>query len=124
MSWPVSYVVQAPRMREMAAWLQCNDIDPSEVPYPSPVFVETPDGEQWFVRFETYVRAQSGVIVYDEVGERFVQVVRSVPLVNDPPMGWLVEAAPNPVRAASAGPTGAESPVSDHTVAKSDVEGG
>lgn len=118
MGAPLSYVVKAPRTGELVAWLKCNDVNPRDVPYPSQVFVETPDGEEWFVRFEAYARSASGFIAYDPVAEAFEYVERSVPLLNDPPMWWLVEAAPMGVEAAPAGPAGAETSTGEHTVAE------
>lgn len=115
----LSYVVKAPRTGELVAWLKCNDVRPSDVPYPSQVFVETPDGEEWFIRFEAYARNAAGFIAYDSATETFEYVERSVPLLNDPPMWWLVEAAPMGVGAASAGPVGAETSTGEHTVAES-----
>lgn len=91
MGAPLSYRVAAPRTSELVSWLACNDIDPRDVPYPSTVFVETPDGEQWFVRFDAYARTESGFIAYDPVSESFEYQERSVALVSDPPMWWLKE---------------------------------
>jgi len=94
MGAPLSYLVKAPRMSEMASWLTCNDVDPHRVPYPSRVFVETPDGEQWFIRYEEYAYGEDGFIMYDSATEQFAYVERSVVMANDPPMWWLEEAAP------------------------------
>lgn len=124
MGAPLSYVVEAPRTGELVAWLKCNDVRPSDVPYPSEVFVETPDGEAWFIRFEAYVRSANGMVLYDAVTEAFEYVERSVPLVNDPPMWWLVEVAPTGGGATSAGPTGAETAAGEYTVTKRVGDGG
>lgn len=77
------YRVTAPRSHEMQQWLRCNDIDPSAVPLNSAVFVESEDGEKWAVRHDVYV-----MVPY------FSQEERLVPLLNDPPMWWLVEQPP------------------------------
>lgn len=90
----MSYVVKAPRMNELSAWLKCNDVSPSDVPYPSVVLVETADGEAWFIQYEAYVRNASGHITYDAVTETFEYEVRTIPMVSDPPMWWLTEAPP------------------------------
>lgn len=124
MGAPVSYVVKAPRMSEMAAWLACNDVDPRHVPYPSQVFVESEDGERWFIRFEAYVLSASGVTAWDPVARSYNCVRRSVALVNDPPMFWLVEAPPAG-SAGGAGSAGAEGSADcEVTVAKSASDGG
>lgn len=94
MGAPLSYVVNAPRASEMTAWLTCNDVDPRLVPYQSRVFVETPDGEQWFIWYEAYAYDEDGFIMYDSAAEQFAYVERSVVMANDPPMWWLEEVAP------------------------------
>lgn len=91
MGAPVSYVVKAPRSSELMAWLRCNDVDPRDVPYGAAVVIGTPDGEAWFIRFDSYVRTAAGVLRYDPFSEDFEYVERSVPLVNDPPIWWLAE---------------------------------
>jgi hypothetical protein len=107
MGAPLSYVVKAPRVSELVAWLKCNDVDPQDVPYSSLVFVETPDGEQWFIRHEAYVR-EDGVIKYDPVANSWEYIEQLTVMVSDPPMSWLVEAAPTGDGAAPTGPVGAE----------------
>ena len=32
-------------------------------------FIETPDGERWFIRFEGYARSEAGLIIYDPVAD-------------------------------------------------------
>ena len=91
MGAPLAYLVNAPRTAEMIAWLKCNDVHPSDVPYPPQVFIQTADGERWFIRFETFVRSESGSIRYDATLETFTLEDRLVELVNDPPMWWLQE---------------------------------
>lgn len=105
MGAPLSYVVNAPRTSEMVSWLRCNDVDPNEVPYTSQVFVETLDGERWFIRFEVYGRDAAGFIAYDQATEQFVYAERSVGMLNDPPMWWLEEVAPTGVRSHSSSVT-------------------
>lgn len=95
MGAPLSYVVNAPRISEMASWLACNDVDPRDVPYQSRVFVETADGAEWFIRYEVYARNENGSIMYDSAAEEFAYVDRSVVMANDPPMWWLEEVAPS-----------------------------
>lgn len=118
MGAPLSYVVEAPRTGELVAWLKCNDVRPSDVPYPSQVFVETPDGEAWFIRFEAYVRSASGMVLYNAAESAYEYVERVVPLVSDPPMFWLVETAPVGAGAVSTGPAGAETTAGEFTVAE------
>lgn len=118
MGAPLAYVVKAPRSSEMAAWLECNDINPRNVPYSSPVFVETLDGEAWFIRFEVYARTDAGSLKYDPVTESFEYLKRSAVMVNDPPMWWLQEVPPTGGGGTSAGPTGAETAAGDDTVAE------
>lgn len=91
MGAPLAYLVKAPRTGEMVAWLKCNDVDPGDVPYPTTVYIETADGERWFIRFEAYTRGESGFIRYDPVADSFELAERRVELVNDPPMWWLQE---------------------------------
>lgn len=118
MGAPLTYVVNAPRTSELVAWLKCNDVDPRDVPYPCAVFVETPDGEEWFVRFDVYVRNEFGAIRYDAATLSFEYAERSVPMLNDPPMWWLEEAPSTGAEGASAGPAGAESTAGEDTVAE------
>jgi hypothetical protein len=113
------YRVVAPRMNEMATWLTCNDVEPNLVPYRSDVFVESADGEKWIIRHQVYVRTELGALTYDAASREYVCEERVVPLLNDPPMWWLEEAAPTGGGAAPAGPTGAEAAVSEETVAES-----
>lgn len=101
---PVSYAVDASRSSEMAAWLKCNDVDPCDVPYPARVFVETADGINWVIRYDTYVRTESGAIKFDFAREIFEYAERTVPLVNDPPMWWLKGVAPSGVQGSERGP--------------------
>lgn len=81
-------------MNELVAWLRCNDVEPYDVPYKSEVFIGSDDGEKWYVEFDTYVRSETGLIKYDVVAESFAYDVYRVPMLDDPPMWWLVEAAP------------------------------
>jgi hypothetical protein len=117
MDGPLRYLVQAPRSNEMATWLLCNDIAPTDVAYRTDVFVSSADGTDWFVEFDGYARTSAGVIRYDAATEAFVLQTRRVPLLNDPPMFWLRETAPTGDGAASAGPAGAETAAGDQTVA-------
>jgi hypothetical protein len=117
MGAPVVYVVVAPRTSELVAWLRCNDVDPRDVPYKSEVFIGTDDGVAWFVEFDAYVRSEIGAIKYDLVTETFAYDVCRVPLVNDPPMGWLKEAAPR--GSGPLLPAGAETAAGEDTVAES-----
>lgn len=94
MGAPLLYVVNAPRISEMVAWLRCNDVDPRDVPYQSRVFVETPDSESWFIRYEAYAYNEAGFIMYNSAAEEFAYVERLVVMVNDPPVWWLEEVAP------------------------------
>lgn len=103
MGAPLSYVVNAPRMSELVAWLKCNDVDPADVPYPSVVSVETPDGAEWFITYESYVRNAAGRIVYDARTDEFEYTERTVLMLNDPPMWWLTEAPPSAEEGASDG---------------------
>lgn len=112
MDGPVSYRVVAERSSEVAMWLKFNDVNPSDVPFKSDVFVESVDGVSWVIRHVVYVRSASGSFRYDGVTRDYVYEVRRVPLVNDPPMWWLrEEAAPSGGGAASSDPVAG---VSDH----------
>lgn len=105
MGAPVSYAVNAPRTGELVAWLRCNDVDLRNVPYPTTVFVESPDGEQWFIRHEVYVRTASGAIKYDLESNSFEYAERQTVMVSDPPMWWLEETAPIPTGPFPPGPS-------------------
>lgn len=94
MSAPARYVVTAPRSSELVAWLEFNGVRPRDVPYPSEIFVETSDGVEWFIRYETYVRSEAENIVYDLATEMFECEERLTPMAYDPPMWWLRDAAP------------------------------
>lgn len=95
MSGPERYAVDAPRSNELVAWLKCNDVNPSDVPYPSRIFVETADGTDWVIRYDTYVRTVTGTIKFDFATETFEYTEAVAPLLNDPPMGWLKGTAPS-----------------------------
>lgn len=116
---PVSYAVDASRSSEMAAWLKCNDVDTRDVPYPSRVSVETADGTDWVIRYDTYVRTATGTIKFDHVTETFEYVEALAALVTDPPMWWLKETAPSAVQGTERAvelpksPSGSEDNVSD-----------
>jgi len=100
----VRYTVEAPRANEMCAWLVCNDVSPRDVPLGSEVFVESDAGGVWTIRHRRYVRSASGAIVFDPLVQGPVKEWHQVPLVNDPPMWWLVECT------AEAAPTGVGPP--------------
>jgi hypothetical protein len=86
-----SYLVEAPRTNELVAWLRCNDVNLCDVPYKSGVFVESADGECWVIRHALYTRSATGAVQYSATTFEYVFEWRTVPLVNDPPMWWLVE---------------------------------
>lgn len=91
MSRPVRYRVNPPRMSEMAAWVRLNEVDPQDVPYPSLMFVGTDDGVNWRIEYEAYQRSPGGKLMYDPATDTFRYETRTVPMVYDPPMWWLVE---------------------------------
>jgi hypothetical protein len=81
------------RRTEISTWLRMNGVSPRLVPVDATVMVAESAPGIWEIRYEEYPTDRDGNIVFIDTDSAGIQA-RSVPLVIDPPMHWLIPAVP------------------------------
>lgn len=79
------------RRGEIKLWLRMNEIDPNSVPVDSTVMI-VPEGSAWEIWYEEFVRENGNIVIDPKDPDSAYVQQRSVPLIVDPPMHWLIPA--------------------------------
>ncbi|MFE3762299.1 hypothetical protein ACFXPI_11100 [Streptomyces sp. NPDC059104] len=76
-------VISEERRLAIAAWLQCNGIDPADVPIDSTIVVN-----EKTITLDVFARAGNGAQQFDPVADGPVIERRTVPCQSQPPAAW------------------------------------
>ena len=71
------------RRTAICLWLQCNGIDPADVPIDSTIVVN-----EHTITLDVFVRADHGAKVFDPIAEGPLTERRTVPCQSRPPAAW------------------------------------